>query len=106
MIQIASEKVVSLGRAARHFPRRRRGKRPHTATLYRWAKSGVRADDGDAVVLETIRVGRTLCTSVEAIQRFCERVSTTNTSYLQRHHPVVKSQIDAATEQAARSRGL
>ena len=106
MIQIASEKVVSLGRAARHFPRRRRGKRPHTATLYRWARSGVRADNGDAVVLETIRVGRTLCTSVEAIQRFCERVSSTETPFASRHCPVTRPQINNGIEDEARKRGL
>jgi hypothetical protein len=51
MIKVATEKVVALGRAGKHFPRRRRGQRPHPATLYRWAKSGVRSDDGEVVVL-------------------------------------------------------
>jgi hypothetical protein len=38
--------------------------------LYRWAKRGLRG-----VKLETIRVGGTLCTSLEALQRFCERLT-------------------------------
>src|SRR5262245_45831002 len=75
MIHLATERVVSLGRSPRHFPRRRGGKRPHISTAYRYAKDGVVTDDGTVVVLETIRVGRTLCTSVEAIQRFCERLT-------------------------------
>jgi hypothetical protein len=75
VIKLATEDVVALCRASRHFPRRRGGKKPHTATIYRWARHGARAEDGIAVRLETIRVGGTLCTSIEAIQRFCERLT-------------------------------
>ena len=75
MIDLANEEVVSLGVATTHLPRRRRGTKPHASTLYRWGKEGVKADDGTRVVLETIRVGRTLCTSVEALQRFCDRLT-------------------------------
>jgi uncharacterized protein DUF1580 len=75
VIKLATEKVVAVCRASKHFPRRREGKKPHTATIYRWARYGVRGVDGNPVRLETIRVGCTLCTSVEAIQRFCERLT-------------------------------
>lgn len=68
MINIQDEEVVSLTDATKHLPKRRAGKRPHVATLYRWAQQGVRG-----VKLETIQVGGTLCTSLEALQRFCER---------------------------------
>lgn len=72
MIDVANEVVEPLARAAkwRRLPRRRRGKRPHVSTLYRWATGGV-----SGVKLETIRVGGTLCTSLEALQRFFERLS-------------------------------
>jgi hypothetical protein len=40
------------------------------ATMYRWADAGVRG-----VKLEVIRVGGSLCTSREAMQRFCERTT-------------------------------
>ena len=70
MIQIGDETVVSLTDAAKQLPRRRAGKRPHVATLYRWASAGVRG-----IKLETIQVGGTLCTSLEALQRFCDRLS-------------------------------
>ena len=70
MIELNSEDVVSLTEATSLLPRRRRGKKPHVATLYRWAQRGVRG-----VRLETIQVGGTLCTSREALQRFCERLS-------------------------------
>lgn len=67
MIDLLNETVVSLSEAAKHpaLPRRRAGKRPHVSTLHRWSTSGCRG-----VKLETIRFGGTLCTSLEAIQRF------------------------------------
>ena len=68
MIDLKTEEVLTLTEAARRLPRRRRGKRPHVATLYRWVQQGVRG-----VKLEAIQVGGTLCTSLEALQRFCER---------------------------------
>ncbi len=70
MIDIQNETVLSLTEAARHLPRRRAGKRPHVATLYRWAQGGVRG-----VILETLQVGGTLCTSLEAVQRFCNQLT-------------------------------
>lgn len=72
MIDLQTEEVFSLNEAAKKnlLPTRRAGKRPNVATLYRWAQRGVRG-----IVLETIQVGGTKCTSAEAIQRFCERLS-------------------------------
>ena len=43
----------------------------HVATIHRWASHGVRG-----VVLETLQVGGTRCTSREALQRFFERLSS------------------------------
>ena len=70
MISIENETVLSFAQAARELPLRRQGKRTHTATLYRWANPGLRG-----VCLETIQVGGTLCTSLEALQRFFDRLS-------------------------------
>lgn len=70
MIDIATERVVSLGDATKLLPKRRRGKKRHVSALYRWAKHGLRG-----VQLETIPVGGTLCTSMEALQRFFERLA-------------------------------
>ena len=74
MIDLNCEDVVSLTEATSLLPRRRRGKKPHIATLYRWALHWVRG-----VKLETLQVGGTLCTSKEALQRFCERLSSPET---------------------------
>jgi hypothetical protein len=71
MIDIASERVISFAEAADRLPRRRKGRKPHVATLYRWAQRGCRG-----VVLETVQVGATRCTSIEALQRFCDRLSS------------------------------
>ena len=69
MINLQLEQVLSLSEATKErcLPRRRGGKRPHVSTLYRWASNGYAG-----VKLEVVRVGGTLCTSVEAIQRFVE----------------------------------
>jgi hypothetical protein len=65
-----TETLVSLAEAARHLPRRRRGKRPHLSCLYRWSVTGCKG-----IALETIQVGGTRCTSREALQRFFERLT-------------------------------
>jgi len=70
MITIGTEQVVTLKDACALLPRRRRGKKPSVATLYRWATTGVRG-----VRLESIMVGGTRCTSIEAIQRFFDRLT-------------------------------
>lgn len=70
MIDIARETVLSLADAAAKLPRRRRGKKPHVSTLYRWAEHGIRG-----VKLETVQIGGTRCTSLEAMQRFTDRLS-------------------------------
>ena len=65
MINLSTETVVTLTAATNHLPRRRGGKKISPSTLYRWSKDG----------LETIRVGGTLCTSIQALQRFCEMLT-------------------------------
>src|SRR5580692_5409866 len=64
------EDLLTLTRAARILPRRRAGRKPHPSTLYRWSTSGCRG-----VVLETIQIGATRCTSREALGRFFDRLS-------------------------------
>lgn len=80
MIDILNETVVSLTQASRdrRLPRRRNGQRPHVATLYRWAKRGF-----NGVTLETLQVGGTLCTSIEALQRFFVRLTNPNAPVVQ-----------------------
>ena len=75
MIDIHKEKLLTLAEAARHpsLPRRRQGKRPHVSSIYRYAKTGIRG-----VRLETVRFAGSLCTTEQALQRFCDRLSRTD----------------------------
>jgi hypothetical protein len=70
MIDHEVETVLSLTDAAARLPRRRGGKRVNVATLYRWASNGCRG-----VRLETIQIGGTRCTSMQALQRFFDRLT-------------------------------
>lgn len=70
MIDLQTESIVSLTEATKYIPRRRAGRKCHVSTLHRWAKDGCRG-----IRLEAIRVGGTLCTSLEALQRFCDRLT-------------------------------
>lgn len=64
-IDIATEQVITFTEAAKYCPRRRRGRKPHVSCFYRWSKKG----------LETIKIGGQLCTSIEALQRFFDRLT-------------------------------
>jgi len=70
MIDIKREEVLPLTVAAVRLPQRPSGKRLHVATLYRWATRGRLG-----VRLEVLRVGGQTCTSMEALQRFFDRLT-------------------------------
>ena len=70
MIDSGSESLLTLAQAAEQLPRRRRGRKTHISTLYRWTTAGCRG-----VRLDTLQVGATRCTSREALQRFFEQLS-------------------------------
>ena len=64
------ESPISLRAAAKEPCVRKDGRKPHVASLFRWASAGVRG-----VVLETCRVGGTICTTRPALLRFIHRLS-------------------------------
>lgn len=70
MIDLNHETVVALADVPARLPSRRRGKRPHVSCIYRWAQRGCRG-----IRLETIQIGGTSCTSLEALQRFFEALT-------------------------------
>lgn len=70
MIDSARETLVALADVPAHLPDRRGGRRPHVSTIYRWVQRGCRG-----VKLESLQVGGTSCTSLEALQRFFERLT-------------------------------
>ena len=65
LIDINSEKLVSLREVPKLLPARCNGKPIHVSAIYRWVQRGVRGSR-----LEVIRVGGTTYTSREALQRF------------------------------------
>ena len=70
MIDMATERIVSLTEATAILPRRRSGRKPNIATLYRWTTAGCRG-----IKLEYLQVGATRCTSHEALQRFFDALT-------------------------------
>jgi hypothetical protein len=70
MIDHSTERIISLTEAAKGCPKRRGGKRPHVSCVYRWTTIGCRG-----VILESIQIGGTRCTSEEALGRFFQRLS-------------------------------
>jgi hypothetical protein len=65
-----SEEVHTLTSATKLLPPRRRDRPPHASCLYRWAKYGLRG-----IKLETVRIGGSLCTSVQELERFFARLA-------------------------------
>lgn len=76
MIDIATEDIFPLAELPKRLPARRRKKPLHISTVFRWAASGI-----NGVVLETIRVGGALHTSIEAVQRFSEALTAKRNSH-------------------------
>ncbi|WP_390622211.1 DUF1580 domain-containing protein [Tautonia marina] len=63
--------MIALADVPGILPKRRGGRKVHTSTVWRWAMKGYRGTR-----LETLRVGGTLCTSREALERFFGRIDT------------------------------
>ena len=95
MIDLSTERVVTLSEATRHVPGRG-GKRPNVCTIYRWGDRGL-----NGVRLETLQVGGTKCTSIEALQRFCERLTSTGVIHGRRPKHRERAIAQAEAELAA-----
>lgn len=74
-IDVFQETVLTLAEAAKRLPKTRPGRKLHVSTLYRWIMGGCKSRDGMIVRLETVKIGGTTCTSIEALQRFFDRLS-------------------------------
>ena len=73
MIDFSTEDLIPLRDVPRHVPSRRNGKRTHISTCYRWAQRGCKG-----IILESIQIGGTRCTSREALARFFSRLTHDN----------------------------
>src|SRR5262245_39946892 len=70
MIEILYKNLGTFAQDAKLIPSRRKGRKCHVSTLFRWSSAGCRG-----VVLESIQIGGSRCTSAQALQRFFERLS-------------------------------
>lgn len=102
MIDLERETLLPLREVPKRLPPRPNGRRLHISAVYRWVQRGVRG-----VVLETVRVGGTTYTSVEALQRFAE--AQTRGSPPSRAGPPPQARqraIASASERVRRELGL
>jgi hypothetical protein len=72
---VFAEELLTLSEASKRLPKLKAGKPPHVSTLHRWVLRGCRSQDDMVVRLETVKIGGTTCTSLEALQRFFDRLS-------------------------------
>jgi hypothetical protein len=73
-ISLLEERLVSFAKAARRTPRRRQGRPVHSSTLWRWHRRGVKCGDG-RIFLEAVKLPSGMATSLEALQRFVDRLN-------------------------------
>lgn len=59
------------------MPRARSGRPIHTNTIWRWATKGLKGPNGEVVRLEYGKVGGRNGTTLEALQRFFDRLKGT-----------------------------
>jgi hypothetical protein len=101
MIDVAVEEVFSLTEAAKRLPQRRKGARPHVATLHRWCQTGIRG-----IRLESICIGGCRCTSAPALQRFFEGVTLASEPQpvpVPQHSATRRKQIEQAERRLAKA---
>jgi hypothetical protein len=100
VIDLANETILPLSDAPRHplLKRGRRAGRPiHRATLERWRTRGV-----GGIILETAKLGGIRVTTVEAIERFFDRLNTPGaTSDSPTVHDIARAHAQAERELAA-----
>lgn len=102
MIDLERETLLALRDVPKRLPPRPNGRRLHISAVYRWVQRGVRG-----VVLETVRVGGTTYTSVEALQRFGEAQSRGSLPAPAAAPPQARQRaIAAASERVRRELGL
>jgi hypothetical protein len=96
MIDLTKETLVTFREGAKWLPARRRGKSAHHTTFLRWHHTGYLG-----VKLEAIRLPSGWVTSLEALNRFAQRLTevseraTTPATPAKRTQPRVSQRLDA-----------
>lgn len=81
------QNLLSLSEAAKRLPPRRKGRRPHVSTLFRWTNKGCRG-----VILKSWQIGGTRCTSLEALNQFFLELSQVSVHHHTPSNPTQKRQ--------------
>lgn len=89
MIDIRTERLLTLCQAARQLPSLRNNRPIHASTLWRWAKKGLRG-----VKLEVLPIGGGKATSMEALQRFFAALAQLQDAPVERTAPYQQDQIE------------
>ena len=96
-----TEQKITLTEASKKCPHRE-GRRPHVSTIWRWCRVGVRARSGERIRLEHCRVGGSLFTSAEALERFFTAVADADCKYFNEPHgPTAASPSKRSTSHSA-----
>lgn len=72
MIDVKKETILTLKDVVRELPELD-GKKMHPSTVWRWMSVGVQGR-----VLDSVRIGRRICTSREALHRFMTTTKVTD----------------------------
>ena len=97
MINIDAEQLLPLSEVPRVLPPRPNGKPLHVSAVYRWAQRGRRGQR-----LETVKIGGTRYTSIEALQRFSRQEEPPGRVMTQSQ----RGRADQDAQEAARLLGL
>ena len=102
-LEIATETLVTSAGATDYVPHRRRGRKCSPSTIWRWMVYGCRG-----IRLESLVVGTTRCTSVQALQRFFDALTEAAEAEQVRTPPGVPTktrlrQIEAAEQRLAKA---
>lgn len=89
MPDLLQEELLTCSAAARLLREIDAGRRYAPSTIWRWMTRGVQATSRQRIVLESVRLGRRLLTSREALNRFAHAAARSGVM-LEWSHPVVQ----------------
>jgi hypothetical protein len=99
MINLQTEKTISLSQLTRLLPPGRSNRPVTISCVLRWIMDGMKDHNGQIVRLEGIRVGGRWLTSIEALNRFADRL----TPNLDGQHPTLPRSPTARKRESERA---
>lgn len=96
MIDLSSDTLISPGEVVDLLPPRRRGRKAHKSTVFRWFTTGYKG-----LRLPFLQVGHQRCTSINALQSFLSALTTI--SRFEQGDPATEYPAAGAKDQPSRS---